>query len=368
MGKTPPTKTSEIELQQAEAMVFPMLLDFMYCANSLPLSVDRACALYTMAARFGMPQLKKAIQSFIENALDFKQSLEFVSFARRQENKDKLEKLVLFANSKLCGYLVKHPEEAAQVPPDLLAHLLHKRSLVIKVLKGENPRKYSGDWELQRSCIISKVVAESCHVALLSASSTNRLSRKVFKKLIDSKNLPALDSEAALKLLQVDAALAKEDENNMTGDDQADSTAAITKLKKKLTYFEERCLHALAMGWRTKIMGGSTNLTDNLQEVAPHVLAELLVMVSKQYEEQMTKTQRLAKRTHAILDQSYPREVPRQRRDPDPEIPPHDAGLEPSFTHRYDKWCTEITDMVHILDDYDEDGDSYTNYTTASII
>jgi hypothetical protein len=185
-------------------------------------------------------QLKIAIQSFVEKALNFSQTIKFLLFASHHENKDKVEKLVLFANSKLCGYLVKHPEDAGQVPPDLLAHVLHVHTKCIKVLKGKDPRNCSGDWELKRSRLLSKVVATCCHEAMQSDSSKHKLSRQVFERLVNPKHLPAMDSDAALKLLQVDAAIAKEDDTGTINEgDPADSTAAITNPVTKLTYFEE---------------------------------------------------------------------------------------------------------------------------------
>ena len=349
MKHTPQKKISRIQVEEAEAVVFPELLDFVYCLKSLPLSVDKACVLYTMASRFGIPQLMTAIESFVEKNLDFKQSLEFISFARRHENKDKLDKLILLSNSKLCGYLMKHPEEAGQVSPSVLSHILHERSQVVKVLKGENPGKFSGEWELQKSRIISKVVARSCQEAFLSASPSTSLTRKVFRRLIDPKTLPSLDRNAALQLLQVDVALAKQEEIN----------TATTKQNKGLNSLEERCVQALALGWREAMKREGFTLTEVLQEVAPHVLAALLVIVSKEYEKKITETRISTKQERAILDNLHSNEFQAYARE---TLCPN-AQLQSSFSHRYDTWCTEIADMVPttVLDQYREDGDSFSN-------
>jgi hypothetical protein len=342
-----------------------MLLDFMYCETSLPLSADRACGLYCLADRFEMPQLMNAIQSFVEKGLNFTRIIEFLSFARRHENKEKVEKLVLFANSKLCGYLVKHPEDAGQVPPDLLAHILHSRAQCIKVLKGENPRNHSGDWELKRSRLLSKVVATCCHEAIHSDSSKQKLSRQVFERLINPKHLPAMDSDAALKLLQVDAAIAREDDTgtHIEGD-PGDSTAAITKAVKKLTYFEERCLQALVATWTTTMNGKDNDLVESLQRVAPHILSELLVMVSRQYEGKLAQNKRMTNRNHQILDPSFPRKVPPRRSDETKKNPPYYECLQPSTTQGVE-CCTQLEDMIHLYgEEYDEDDD----FTNTSLV
>jgi hypothetical protein len=367
MKQVPPSTLSKIELPMTEAMVFPMLLDFMYCETSLALSADRACALYVLADRMEVTMLMTAIQFFVEKSLNFEQSIEFLSFARRRDDRDKVEKLVLFANSKLCGYLVKHPKDAAKISPDLLAHILNRRAQCIKVLKGEDPRKYSGNWELQRSRLLSVVVSECCYDAIHSDSSNHTLSRQTFQRLINPKHLPAMDSEAALKMLQVDAAVTTQEEKGSADDDtdQVDAMAAmISKQKRKSSSLEDRCLQALVVDWRTIFKRNKRKITETLSQLNPKVLAEMLVMVANQYEVDLAKSQQLttSRRGHDILDNPVVRDIPRVKEIPAPRwkidnttvvSPPCDI-LEPALTPRYE-WCPEIGDLVHPYEEFDDD-------------
>jgi hypothetical protein len=98
------TRISKIKIYEAEAKSFPSVLDFMYCGSTLSLSADQAHILYIMADTLDIPQIKE--------------------------------------KSKPCGYLVKNPPKAGEVPPSLLYRILHKRAQCINVLKKENPGKY----------------------------------------------------------------------------------------------------------------------------------------------------------------------------------------------------------------------------------
>lgn len=274
----PHSTITQIELSPSEAEAFPSLLDFMYCEATLSLSANRVCSIYALAERFENEMLMTAIQTFVETYLDFDQSIEFLSYTRRQQNREKFDKLVLLTNSKICGYLAKYPKEASKVPPEMLAHILHRRAQVMKVLKGEDPRKFSGDWEIKRSRVLSTVVSECCFHAIISTRTKHPLTRQTFERLTNPKHLPALDSHAAFKMMQVDSFLSSKECDD----------ASKANDKRSLSSFESRCIHALVSEWRNIVAENSESL---FKEVLPNmrspVLAEILLQVSKQYERKL---------------------------------------------------------------------------------
>ena len=304
---------SKIELKQQQADVFPLLLDFLYCESHLPLSAEKACSLILLADKLEIPTLQEAIQTYVEKSLNLDQMVEFITYARKYKAGDKL---VFFANSKLCGYLVKHPELGGQVPPELLVHILHKRKCAIKVLKGEDPRKFSGDWEQKRSKQLSKVVAECIlnQSKNLQASSSDPMklkcpvTRSIFNKLVHKQHLPHIEAEAALKLLQMDAMLCKDEE----AEEEKEAPDKKGQRSIVLSCLEERCLESLADSWSklmkkcdvTDIDGPSMSLSSllkNLRQFSPSVLAELLVLTSVQYEDKLAQSVRQTRRAREIL-------------------------------------------------------------------
>ena len=279
MQQMPNSSITQIELTPPEAEVFPSLLDFMYCETTLSLSADRICNIYVLAEKFESNMLMTAIQTFVEKSLTFEQSVEFLSFARQQRQRDKIEKLVLFTNSKICGYLVQHPKESKKVPPEMLAHILHRRAQVMKVLKGEDPRKFSGEWEIERSRLLSAVVAECCYHAVVQDTKKPLLTRHTFDRLINPKHLPALDSRAALKLLQVDAVLDSGKDLERRGSNHHGNA---------LSSVESRCIQALVGDWRNILKENLGSIfTEALSSVKGSVLAEILILVSNEYERQI---------------------------------------------------------------------------------
>lgn len=273
MQQVPPTTITQIELPPSEAEVFPIFLDFLYCETTLSLSPDQICSIYLLAERFENHMFITAIQNFVENLLDFEQSIEFLSSARRHDQREKIEKLELFTNSKICGYLVRYPADATKVPPELLAHILYRRAQVVKVLKGEDPRKFSGEWEIQRSKLLSFVVAECCYHATTSDTGKHTLTHRTFERLTNAKHLPALASQAALKLLQVDTLLGSEKES--TG----------LRQQVELSSLESRCIKALVEDWRSMLAKNEMPVfTKTLSTLRSHILADILMQVSRQYE------------------------------------------------------------------------------------
>lgn len=296
MKQTPYSTITQIQLSPSEAEAFPSMLDFLYCETTLSLSADRICSIFSLAERFENEMLTKAIQAFVENYLDFEQSIEFFHYVRRQKNREKFDKLVLLTNSKICGYLVKHPKEASKVPPEMLAHILHRRAQVMKVLKGEDPRKFSGEWEMTRSKILSTVVSECCFCAVSSATQKYTLTRQTFERLTNPKHLPALDSNAALQMLHVDSILSL---NTQRDGDLKEAT------QHSLSSLELRCIQALVMDWSNLFAEHQDSLFQKvLPNVRSRVVTEILLQVSSQYECKIGTTG--TPRHHDILENLQP--------------------------------------------------------------
>jgi hypothetical protein len=365
MRQTPPSNMSRVQVSPAEAEVFPIMLDFMYCENSLPLSADRACTLYAMADKFVIPPLQKAIQKFVERYLSLTQMIEFIQYAQEQQDshKKEIEKLVLCAVSKLCGYLVKHPLEAKLVQPSLLLHTLEQRAKFMKKLKGEDPRTYSGEWEAERSRLLSCVVAECCKEAtrddqkLLSGGYEN-LSREQFKQLLS--HLPALESEAAMALLHIDKKLNKENaaDNSSESAHSKNLISSNNENNKSMTTnaFEDQCVKVLGAQWRKGMLQKNQRdndaLIDFLQELSPRVLAKLLVKVSQQYELDVLAAEESAAATmspkHDILSQ------PSRKSVTSTMVNIHEAIDSPTKKEKanHDRFCSEMTNMYNLYDDF----------------
>ena len=260
-----------------------------------------------MADKFVIPLLKKAIQNFVEKSLSLAQMIEFIQYAQEQQDcKKQIEKLVLCAVSKLCGYLVKHPTEAKIVEPALLLHTLEQRARFMKKLKGEDPRTFSGEWEAERSRLLSRVVAECCNAATTcceeSEGDCTGLSFYQFQQLLT--HLPAVDSQAALTLLKVCRRL---EEIPVANKNQIDN-----KQNNMIKSFEEKCMSLLAEKWKSDIMGKdemkNRQLISSLQEISPRILAKLLVRISINYEQDLLLSEEINMiNKHEILSEQSKR-------------------------------------------------------------
>jgi hypothetical protein len=346
LTEIPSNNVSTIELNPLEASSFPYLLDFLYCETQIPLSASKACALCLLADRLKINSLQKAIETYVERALNLDQMIEFITCARQYNAGDKL---VFFANSKLCGYLVKNPKEGGKVPPDVLAHVLHKRQQCVKVLKGEDPRRYSGDWEAQRSQLLSRVVGEcvmqqndewqkQCAKAKRQQQGKNSsttavvkappspITRELFDRLTNKMYLPHIDTNAAIQLLKVDGLLGNHPSRNVDHPEVPGQA--------NMTCLQERCTQSIIQSWRILMRqcsqaasgggghdenhqdvgnrmhpddeGGEehpefsllslSTLSESLRQVAPHVLADMLVLTALQYETILAQERKLSHR------------------------------------------------------------------------
>jgi hypothetical protein len=142
------------------------------------------------------------------------------------------------------------------------------------------------------------------------------VTRSIFNKLVHKQNLPHIEVEAAVKLLQMDAILCK--------DEEAEEEVCEKKSQRSigLSCLEERCLESLAYSWRKLIKKcdgvereqGSDDETDadvpfmslsslleNLRQFSPSVLANLLMLTSVQYEDKLAHSHGETRRTREIL-------------------------------------------------------------------
>ena len=342
----PLPRSTVIELSYTEAEVFPMFLDFLYCETTFALSADSFCSLYSLAIKFDIEILQTAIQIFVEQSLDFEQAVDFLSCARHHPDKEKVEKLVLLTNSRICGFLVKNPTDAVKVPPTVLAHILHKRSQVLKVLKGGDPRKFSGDWELGRSRLLSSVVANCCLQASRPieelSKNDERLSRQTFEKLTNPKHLPALNCDAALSLLKVDCILSV---------DESGKKGMAMSSPPTLSSLEHRCVDTIVSSWTT-ILGREdcAQLFSMLSALKASVLAEILIDVSRHYENSMSHLG--TPQRHDVLGSMSSNREPMTR-----TIPKQPSGFSP------EKVSQEVHEKRLSKDDsdlYDDDSGSLT--------
>ncbi|KAL3924586.1 MAG: hypothetical protein SGILL_000956 [Bacillariaceae sp.] len=361
MKQTPPSTVSRLQVQPSEAEVFPIMLDFIYCENSLPLSADRACTLYAIADKLGIPPLKRAIQKFVERYLSLAQMIEFIQYAQEQPDyhRKEIEKLVVCAVSKLCGYLVQHPLEAKYVQPSLLVYTLEQRAKFMKKLKVEDPTTYSGEWEKERSKLLSCVVAECCKEAArdfhkIPNGEFQNLSLEQFQQLLS--HLPALESEAAMSLLQIDRKLKNETakpsnvataahDQHQTSSSGSCSTDDEEKSKQAMTAvaFEDKCVQVLGAQWRKGMIQKSEKdneaLIEFLQELSPRVLAKLLVKVSQQYETDIVAAEESGLTSkHDILSQQSS------------TIVNINQPMDSSNKSNHDRFASEMADMYHLYD------------------
>jgi len=344
----PPPRSTVIEISYTEAAVFPMFLDFLYCETTFALSADSFCSLYSLAIKFDSEMLQTAIQTFVEKSLDFDQAIDFLSCARHHPDKEKVEKLVLLTNSRICGYLVKNPSDAAKVPPTVLAHILHKRSQVLKVLKGGDPKKFSEDWELGRSRLLSSVVANCCLQASCPAvemsANDERLSRQTFEKLTNPKHLPALNCDAALSLLKVDCIL--------SGDETA-KKGQVMSSPPTLSSLEHRCVDAIVSSWTTILAREDyAQLLSMLSAMKASVLAEILIDVSQQYENSTSHLGVPLRHDIDILGSVSSNREPMTR-----TIPKQPSGFSPEKVSQEER-ATRLS--IDDSDPYDDDSGSLT--------
>ena len=295
LERDPTNKVSHLELTGQECDAFPLLLDFMYCESSLPLSPDRACSLYILAETFQVDSLRLAIRKHIETGLTVEQMIDFLSFTRKYRVSNEL---VFFANSKLCSYLVKNPHDASKVPPDVLVQILHKRQECIDILRKQNPRKFSQEWEQKRSKGLSTLIAQclECHYnsqdrAVQGSAGTIHfaVTKENFNELTAKQHLPFIEPQAAIKILKVSSSLFSDDIEKNSED----------KLAKR--NLEERCLSSIATNWRAIVKSCSKSTKKNTQDLGmlmgalqglpPHILADLLIVTTVEYESRLQRHQ-----------------------------------------------------------------------------
>lgn len=274
---------SKIKINEEEAKMFPIVLDFVYCGSTLPLSADRLHILYGLAETLDIPKLKEAMQLFVQNAMDLNQLIDFLSFVSEQNIGATIQRLVLLAESKLFGYLVKEPEQGSLVPPQILYRMLQKRKQCIDILKKRNPMKYTNKWETERSKVIGRIIGECCIQAVTANRASPSLTLRMLETITNPNILPAIDGETSLKLLQVQGMLVQMSKS-------VSSQSLKSRVKEThLLQLQKRCIATLALEWRRMIRGSRPSITAAMKNFTPTAIAELLLAVSEMYESGTSK-------------------------------------------------------------------------------
>jgi hypothetical protein len=227
------------------------------------------------------------------------------------------------------------------VEPTLLLHTLEQRARFMKKLKGDDPRRFSGEWEAERSRLLSHVVAECCNAATTCEKSKEDcagLSFCQFQQLLT--HLPALDSQAALILLKVCRRL----EEIPVGDkNQIDNNKNIMKS------FAEKCISILVEQWRSDMLGKdemkNRQLVSSLQDISPWILARLLVRVSINYEQDLLHSEEINMiNKHEILSEQSKRSRNSSSRG-------KDSKTDLKNKASYDRFISEMDNMYDTYDD-----------------
>jgi len=269
----------------------PVVLDFMYCGSTLPLSADRLHILYGLAETLDIPKLKEAMQLFVQNAMDLNQLIDFLTFVSERNIGATIQRLVLLAESKLFGFLVKNSEQGSLVPPQILYRILQKRKQCIDILKERNPIKYTNKWEKDRSKVIGRIIGECCIQAVTSNRASPSLTLRMLETITNPGILPAIDGETSLKLLQVEGMLVQ---MSKCGSEHSRKSRVN---ETNLLQLEKRCVSTLVPQWRSMIRDNRPSITTAMKNFTPTALAQLLLAVSEMYESDTSTSEPMSK-TH----------------------------------------------------------------------
>ena len=238
--------TSKIELDDATADVFPLLLDFLYNGDdTIPLlSAASAAALYSLSEYFDTPKLRTTMEDFYRQAVTMDSLVDFISNAK-EHHADTL--LNICIEKSVVRLLEMDPKKTARtLEPDMLLKMLQSN-------QESGNRRYGFH--------ASKLVAECCR------HNAKVLSREVFDQLTDMLILPYMESKAAIFLLSIDA-----------GFPTAPSAG------HDLTCLQKRCTQSIAEKWKflRKELKNDEELNEAFAKVPSHILIDILMNSTEQ--------------------------------------------------------------------------------------
>ncbi|CAJ1944431.1 unnamed protein product [Cylindrotheca closterium] len=250
--ETKSPKVTQLDLPQAWANIFPMVLDFLYHnrEKTLKLTANRSCAMYKWAEFLGIPALKTTIVEFYNKNISLKNFGRFIASAVQM----KAGPLVVASKSKIGRLVTQQPNQAWRLAPQFLVSVLeaNRKELINKAKNKEvQPQAFQN-----ASCKWSK--------AIYFCVSKNKkvVTHKIFCDLTSETAIPVIDPTVALALLILDVELLAADDN------------------KVYSKFQKRCVKSIVQNWdsfRLKYPN-QTALTSALQKLPSDVLAEILIL------------------------------------------------------------------------------------------
>jgi hypothetical protein len=177
---------SRLDLAEAEADIFDMVLDYLYSASNEPkLATETAVAMYSLAESLEMQHLMQSVTDFHRKEMTETNLVDFMKLSKNYKDTTLFDAAI-----EKCAEEIRSLDEefAGRIEPQ---HLL-KVLLKCKTL----PRIYTCS-----SSRLSQLVAK-CLVAQFP-----NVTPEVFSHLTDREHLPYIDPKAAVKILSVEGKL-----------------------------------------------------------------------------------------------------------------------------------------------------------------
>ena len=232
---------SRLDLAEAEADIFDMVLDYMYSDSNEPkLTTEAAFAVYSIAETLEMQHLIQSVTEFHRKKMTRTNLVDFMTLSKTYKDTTLFDTAV-----EKCAEEIQSLDQefACQIEPQ---HLL-KVLLKCKTL----PRSYNFS-----SSRLSQVVAECLVAQFLNVTP------EVFSHLTDREHLPYLDPKAAVKILSVEGKLL--------------TMGSVHKGSKCL---RDRCIISITNNWSDlrEQMESDRSLGECLVHIPSTVLAEVLM-------------------------------------------------------------------------------------------
>jgi hypothetical protein len=238
------SNNSRLDLAEAEADIFDMVLDYMYSDSYEPkLTTETAFAVYSLAETLEIQHLMQAVTEFHRQKMTKSNLVDFMALSKNYKDTTLFDAVV-----EKCAEEIRSldKEFAAQIEPQ---HLL-KVLLKCKTL----PRSYKCG-----SSRLSQLVAE-CLVAQFP-----KYTPEIFYNLTDREHLPFIDPNAAVKILSVQGKLFLTNQNQ-----------SVHKGSKCL---HDRCIISITKNWSElrEQIESDRSLAECLTHIPSTVLAEVLM-------------------------------------------------------------------------------------------